>query len=95
MKATDKFESFEAEVKAASGAYKRRGCSVGLMLEGLNPGDAAKVAKVLADKTLSAMAITAALKSRLPDAPSSYTVKRHRKGECCCQPVPGTPPSSR
>lgn len=79
-----KFENFAEEVKATS-VDVRRGCGVKALLDNLADADANQVKAVLEDRTVSARAIFNALRSRIGgDAPSIYTIGRHRAKNCNC-----------
>lgn len=78
------FADFEDDVRASNDPYRRRGCGVGALLKTLGEADAQRVNAVLSDETITSPAIYAALKRRVENAPSSYTINRHRRGTCQC-----------
>lgn len=79
------WEDFDRDVMAESSQYYQRGCAVGELLASLSAEDAGYVQAALDRRELSSRAIHAALKRRLDgEAPSAYTVRRHRVKECRC-----------
>lgn len=79
------FMSFADEVRNNSGTNGRRSCGVSDLLQSLPGDDADKVQEVLMDRAVSAQALHDALKRRLgSDAPSQYTIQRHRRRSCFC-----------
>lgn len=81
---TSPFDDFAAEAKANSGHTSRRSCGVGALLAELSDGDAAKVREVLDDRRVSANAISLALRKRVEEAPSVFTIGAHRRRVCYC-----------
>lgn len=83
------FEDFISEVEDASQYhYLHRGCGMGKILAYLENPDAIAVQTALERKDLTNSAIEKALKKRIDPAlvPSSYTIGRHRRQMCKCNP---------
>lgn len=79
------FEGFAEEARANSGYNRRSHCGVADLLNALAGEDAEQVEKVLDDRGVSANAIHDALKRRIGNqAPSPYTIQRHRRRGCAC-----------
>lgn len=79
-----KFDGFIDEVQANNNPHRRRGCGFGAMLNDLPGEDADQVEKVMNDPKYTTAAIVAALRTRIDDAPSVFTVSRHRRRMCGC-----------
>jgi hypothetical protein len=62
-------------------------CGVGIMLRAVPAEHRATVLKLFADKNLQSSSIQRALAQRVPARAmaSSYTIRRHRRGECRCR----------
>jgi hypothetical protein len=79
-----KFEGFADEVRANNNPHRKRGCGVGGLLQDLPGEDAEQVEKVLGDPKYTHAAIHSALRRRVPDCPTVYTIGRHRRKLCGC-----------
>lgn len=79
----------EAEKENRAG-YPGRGCGVGVLLGQLKPKMREEVTAVLKDRPdISSTAIRAALINSLAfphKIPSAYTIQRHRRKVCNCEP---------
>ncbi len=58
-------------------------CSVAYTLNRLGPDDLATFSAALADKDVTAAALSRALKS-ISENVSAFSLNRHRKGDCGC-----------
>lgn len=80
-----KFDDFADDARSNSGNNSRRGCGVSHLLCNLPGEDAEKVQEVLADRSVSARAISDALRRRVGgEAPSAYVIGNHRRRNCDC-----------
>lgn len=78
----------DAEKESRAG-YLGRGCGVGVMLGKLDKDLRAEVLHVLLDRPeITAPAIRRALaKQGVNPVPSAYTIQRHRREVCNCEPA--------
>lgn len=77
------WSTFEEDVKASA---RRRGprCSVGVMLDGLEPPNRYAIEQVLDDRGFQVPAILKALAGRIENPPSAWSLANHRRGKCGC-----------
>lgn len=84
--------------KANESGYRARGCGVGVTLARLDPVTSQEVREVLENRPeIASTAIRKALAQRWHAGdpwriPSAYTIQRHRRGVCGCEPTPGSNP---
>lgn len=89
MTSINEWDSLEEEAKA-SGARKPR-CGVAVLLEILGndfgQGAVTSVQRTLDNVRLTSSSIHKALEARVTpsDLPSTYTLQRHRRGNCTCK----------
>lgn len=80
-----KFDDFADEVEATSGHAGLRGCGFAEFVSELPGEDADKVQSVMANRAVSARAISEALRKRVGSAaPSAYVIAAHRRRDCHC-----------
>lgn len=59
-------------------------CTVGTLLKGLPPGEAAECRKALEDKTIPSSMLTNAINTAYDAKLGKASVGRHRRGDCKC-----------
>lgn len=77
-----KWDDFLGEVEQAS-TNKGPGCGVGIYLSSLPSVAANTIHDAMVRPELTTSAIAKAIKNRGGDV-STYTLRRHRRGECAC-----------
>jgi hypothetical protein len=78
------WDDFERDVEESSGP-KRPGCTAGRLIASLSEDGQAVVSDALEREELTTPAILAAIKKRVDTDVSTYTLRRHRRGDCTCK----------
>jgi hypothetical protein len=78
------WDDFERDAEEASGT-RRPGCTAGRLIASL-PGEGQDVVnEALEREELTTPAILQAIKKRVDTDVSTYTLRRHRRGDCTCK----------
>jgi hypothetical protein len=83
---SDRFlwDDFERDVEESSGP-KRPGCTAGRLIATFSEEGQALVNEALEREELTTPAILQAIKKRVDTDVSTYTLRRHRRGDCTCK----------
>ncbi len=78
------WDDFTKDVEQLSLNHRVPTCGVQRFLDELNWENRLQVEAALNRRDITATGLEKALRKRVPNAPSSYTIGRHRRGACCC-----------
>lgn len=79
---------FEDALNNSADRYKGRGCAVGKLLGRLDDDDRRELTAALSSDHVTGTGLFRALRGRYgQSAPSGYTIQRHRRGICGCEPT--------
>lgn len=83
------WDDFASAARANSRGASRK-CTMGHLLWMLGPEATAAISAVMDDTSITSRAIRTALADRVElDVPSVWTINRHRRKDCACNPGRG------